>query len=152
MGKKDKKKGANKTSDKIKNVSQSVQIKVKKADILFSQIVKKRGELQLNSNGFCRCYTCDVIKLASEMDCGHFEKRGDYSTRWTEENSRPQCRKCNRDLYGNLEEFAKRLELEMPGIVEELKKLANTPIRLTSGFMDEVIEALQKRLKELEGK
>jgi hypothetical protein len=138
-----------KQNRKAKGVTAAVQAKVLKADALFREIIKRRVLLWGDR---VECYTCDTTMHVKDSECGHFEKRADYGTRWLEENARVQCPRCNRELYGNIEVFEQRLEQELPGIVEHLKRLANTPVRLTSSYMDEVIQGLQRRLDEINGK
>lgn len=61
---------------------------VKRLDRAFSRwIIRKHGAV---------CYTCGTTLAGGAIiQCGHLISRVNYSTRWAEENARPQCRGCN---------------------------------------------------------
>lgn len=71
------------------------------------------------------CYTCETYIYWTAADCGHFKKRGNMLLRWDPRNTRPQCEQCNRKKGGMEVEFARRLNLEFPGIVDILEEEAN---------------------------
>lgn len=59
------------------------------------------------------CYTCTWRGHWKECDAGHFNKRGNLSTRFDENNARPQCRDCNRHRDGMQEVFEEELRDEV---------------------------------------
>lgn len=63
--------------------------------------------------GFVTCFTCSNRLQWKQMQCGHFQKRGDLLTRFDEDNCRVQCPTCNMDLGGNLEVFEEELRDEI---------------------------------------
>jgi len=76
--------------------------------------------------GFAICFTCGARKHYKEMDAGHCLSRRHKNTKYHEDNLRCQCVHCNRNLYGNVAEFEKRLGLE---IVNKLKALTKLPAK-----------------------
>lgn len=96
-----------------------VKILVDDLDIIFSQLIRLK---EADEHGMVKCFTCDDVKHWKQIQCGHFVSRAHMPTRFSEKNCRPECKKCNEDLRGNLVVFAERLELEEPGIVEILQE------------------------------
>lgn len=87
-------------------------------DILVSRYVRYK---YADKNGDVQCYTCSAKKPVPAMQAGHYIPRGNIMLRWDiDRNLRPQCEYCNCHLHGNIAEFGKRLEQEMPGITETL--------------------------------
>ena len=56
-----------------------------------------------------KCYTCDGLFNISDLDAGHFSKATNKETKFSEDNVRPQCTKCNCYLDGNEGIYAVRL-------------------------------------------
>lgn len=136
----------NKTMSKRKRfVNYPTNKKEDKADKLFSIVVRR---LNSDSNGMCKCFTCDTTKLWKHMQCGHFIPRTHLTTRWLLENAKPQCKSCNELNAGRYEEFKTRLEAESPGITTYLEGLKHTVIDKSTYDLDNII----KGLKEIEAK
>ncbi len=83
---------------------------VKELDRVFSIYIRQK---YADMYGFTECYTCGTKLYWSELQCGHYYSRKYYSTRWDEDNCRPQCYKCNMLLRGNLNAYTKNLFLEL---------------------------------------
>ena len=62
----------------------------KELDKVFSQYIRWA---YADDSGMVECYTCGVVKHIKEMHNGHFQSRKHTSTRWHENNCRPQCPK-----------------------------------------------------------
>lgn len=61
------------------------------------------------------------------MDCGHYQKRGNTSTRYDPRNLGIQCKSCNspNDGDGRPNEFAAYIDMTYgEGVAEELRALA----------------------------
>lgn len=41
------------------------------------------------------CLTCGLVRSIKELQCGHFMGRAHNATRYSEENTAPQCYGCN---------------------------------------------------------
>lgn len=81
-----------------------------KLDTAFSIFVRaSRADFQ----GFVSCYTCPARLQWKQMQCGHFQKRGDLKTRFHEDNVRPQCPTCNMELGGQPDIFEEELRDEI---------------------------------------
>lgn len=46
--------------------------------------------------GYCKCFTCGVIKHWKNIDAGHWISRGKRATKYHRQNIRPQCKQCNK--------------------------------------------------------
>lgn len=90
----------------------------KKLDSVFSRYIREKYE----KDGKLRCYTCPHIGTVKTMQCGHFVPRQHMSTRWDEDNCRPQCYACNMLYNGQPSTFAVRLDAEKKGTVKRLEK------------------------------
>ena len=84
---------------------------VKKLDSIFSKYIR----LKHSKNGICTCFTCGRKYEVKKIHAGHFMSRRHYSTRWDEENVRPQCYGCNVGNQGKQYEFAINLNNEEAG-------------------------------------
>jgi len=94
-----------------------------------------------NSQGAVQCYTCGVYKHWKDVDAGHYIKRECHATKFDERNVKPQCKKCNRFMGGNQDEFAIHLIKDYgPGILEELHQLKNSYFKFTDKWLKEKID------------
>ena len=76
-----------------------------------------------DAKGNVRCYTCPTTKHWTLMQCAHFISRSHMGTRFDAKNNlRSCCEHCNVTLHGNLEVFARELELEQAGLSELLQE------------------------------
>ena len=91
-----------------KNLDKEIQIKqlILDLDKVFSIVVRQRG---MSETGLNSCYSCGKVAHWSDLQCGHYLSRTHYSTRWTLENCRPQCIKCNMYTEGNKPAFVRHL-------------------------------------------
>ncbi len=121
-----------------KNPVKSKRALIKKLDTVFSLWIRNK---YADSNGMVKCYTCNTIKPASQMQCGHFISRAVYATRWEPDNCKPQDIACNIYHQGQQYEFGKRLEAEL-GItrVEELRAMRHNISRFTISDYEDMIK------------
>ena len=120
---------------KPKPLSSSSNIKVKKTpdykkrlDDVFSQYIRLKYAM---SNGMCTCISCDTIKPWNKgIQNGHYMSRRYTSTRFDENNCRPQCVSCNIFNQGNAQMFRRGLIAqigeEMVDLVEYRAKKETT--------------------------
>lgn len=97
---------------------------MRNADKWFSIFIRLRDA---SFGGMVRCITCGNFKFwkSGDLDCGHYQKRGNFATRYDERNCAAQCRKCNRYHSGRDDIFAIRIdERHGPGTAERLRILA----------------------------
>ena len=61
---------------------------VKRLDTVFSLYIRLREA----DNEMVECFTCGKIShYKKNMQCGHFQSRSSYSTRWDPNNCQVQC-------------------------------------------------------------
>lgn len=86
-----------------------------KQEKLTVTILKKRLDVLLRSIRYMGsedgihnvCATCKKEFLISELQCGHFIKRGNMVLKYEPRNMMPQCRRCNHFLDGAQDKAAK---------------------------------------------
>jgi len=76
--------------------------------------------LYADNQGTVECYTCGKRHLVGDAHVGHFISRRHYSTRYEEDNQRPQCVACNIYDQGRQWEFGRRLDQDSPGTAERI--------------------------------
>lgn len=69
---------------------------IKKLDKVFSLYIRQRYA----KNEIAKCFTCGKQDHYKKLQCGHFQSRKYYSTRWDETNCQVQCAGCNVFKYG----------------------------------------------------
>jgi hypothetical protein len=76
----------------------------KKTDAAFSLYIRLRdttGPWEDRSLRRGYCVTCKKLKEWKSLQCGHWQKRELWGTRWFPFNSHGQCRHCNSKEHGN---------------------------------------------------
>jgi len=92
---------------KVKKIKKPTRASlVKKQDTEFSIYIRKRFAV----NNKVSCFTCDKIDTWDKMQCGHFQSRKHYSTRWDRKNCQVQCVGCNVFKYGEQYKFGIHLD------------------------------------------
>jgi len=96
-----------------------------RADMWFSRYIRLKYAIDRSGILICKCYTCGSVHAMKSTDNGHWQRRGYKTTRFHENNARPQCRQCNHYYQGKPEVFERNLIKEI-GIdaVNRLKELA----------------------------
>jgi hypothetical protein len=120
---------------------------IKKLDAVFSKYIRLRDA---DSNGICRCITCNAPHHWTHMDNGHFQKRQYMSTRFSEYNCHAQCRRCNWLLQGNDKVYSEVIEqkygIEVYALLQGLKY---TPKKWSHFELEFLIEDYKKKVTEL---
>lgn len=115
-------------------------------DALTSKIVRLRACI----DGFCTCYTCNVRIPYNESQNSHFIKRGNLSLRFDlKYNCQCSCQDCNERLGGNLKKYAENLELECPGIVEQLTERGREVEIISNDELKMMVVDYRAKLKSL---
>ncbi len=116
---------------------------IAKLDRAFSRYIRQKDA---DHAGYVDCYTCGKTKHWTEVDAGHFQTRAKYSTRWDEENVKPQCKHCNMRNGGHQYEFGLHLDREYgAGKADEVIRRSND-IRKFSNHELEVLAQHYTRL------
>lgn len=135
-----------KSSKSLKKKTKTPAQLKKKADELFSKYIRLKNADQ---EGWVSCYTCAASVEWKYIQNGHFVSRVHLSTRWDEENCRPQCYSCNCLRNGNYDVYSLRLTKEKgPDILEELNRRKNLTKVMKRADYEILIEDLTLKLKE----
>jgi|TARA_R100000455_G_C6259374_1_gene114899 hypothetical protein len=119
---------------------------VKKADAVFSEYIRRRFA---DRNGITECCTCGKKDHWKKLQCGHFQSRRFYSTRWDEQNCAVQCSGCNVFKYGEQYKFSIYIDQKYgPGTSEGLLKKANKIYKLSNYDIQEIIEYYKAELSK----
>lgn len=115
---------------------------IKKLDNIFSQYIR----LSNSVNDIAECVTCNKKDHWKKMQCGHFQSRKHYSTRWDERNVAVQCAGCNVFRYG--EQF--KFSLYLGGkLSEELLQKSRETVKFADVDLIEMADYYSNKLKLL---
>jgi len=111
---------------------------IKKLDKVFSLYIRQRYA----KNEIAQCFTCGKKDHYKRLQCGHFQSRKHYSTRWDEINCQVQCAGCNVFKYGEQFIFGKNLDLQFGEGCSE--SLYNKAKKITKYSYDEIEDLITK--------
>ena len=121
-----------------------------RADMYFSRYIRLLYSVERSGILVSKCYTCGSIHSMKSTDCGHWQRRGYKTTRFNENNARPQCRQCNHYYQGKPEVFERKLIEEIgQQSVNELKELAFETGDDSEQFYREQADIFRLKTKEL---
>jgi hypothetical protein len=119
---------------------------VKKLDDIFSIYIRRRYAI----DDLAECFTCGVQRHYKELQCGHFQSRRKYSTRWDKLNCQVQCAKCNIFSQGEQYLFGKRLdETYGEGTANELALKSNLLVKLSTNELENLITVYKDLINKL---
>lgn len=119
----------------------------KELDKVYSQYIRWA---YADDSGMVECYTCGVVKHVKEMHNGHFQSRKHLSTRWHENNCRPQCPKCNLFDEGQKWIYGNKLVAELGrDAVDEIVALSHKSVKYSKSDLEYLIEVYKDKLKNL---
>jgi len=101
----------------------------KELDKWFSLYIRLRSA---TSEGMVQCFTSNRIYHYKNIHAGHFISRRHLSTRWLEQNVKPQSAADN--LFGQGEQYKFGLHLDSEygsGTAEELQIISKQPFKMT---------------------
>ena len=120
---------------------------VKLADKVFSEFIRQRNANEL---GITECFTCGKVDHWKKLQCGHFQSRKHYNTRWNEKNCQVQCAGCNVFRYGEQYKFGLYLNKKYGGnISEKLMNDARKVIKLANFELQEIIDHYKSEILKL---
>ena len=73
-----------------------------KLDTVFSRYIRLKFS---DRHGYCTCISCGKPQFWKYIQNGHYMSRRYLSTRWSEDNCRPQCVACNMFNQGNIQAY-----------------------------------------------
>ena len=119
---------------------------IKKLDKVFSLYIR----LRYAKNEIAQCFTCGKKDHYKRLQCGHFQSRKHYSTRWDEVNCQVQCAGCNVFRYGEQFVFGKNLDMEFgKGCSESLFYKAKKTVKYSTSDLNELITKYTLLIKDL---
>ena len=138
---------------KIVKEKKAISVTVLK-DKLWKIVSKYIRQKYADSEGFCKCVTCDTTKHWKEQQAGHFVPSWASSfLRYTETNIHPQCFHCNINLGSNPIEY-REFMIKTYGLkfVEQMLELRNELAVRKSCDYQELIEEWTEKLIKLTSK
>ena len=107
---------------------------------VFALYIKKQHSI----DGYCKCFTCGKSLKIGTSDCqaGHYYSQGGFpALRFTEDNVRPQCYRCNVHLNGNTQIFRENLIEEIGTTrVALLDKHRHDPVKWSRSELEDKIK------------
>jgi len=114
---------------------------VKKLDSIFSKYIRQRNAI----NGVAECFTCGKKDDWKKLQCGHFQSRRFYSTRWDETNCQVQCAGCNVFRYGEQFKFSVNLDSRFGnGTSARLETKAKEILKISTHELEDMIKKYQE--------
>jgi hypothetical protein len=113
---------------------------VKNLDSVFSQYIRRKDA----KNEIAECVTCGKKDHWKKLQCGHFQSRRHYSTRWEENNVGVQCYGCNITNQGQQFLFAKYLGLDK---AEEMVLKSKQIVKFSDNDLQDMITYYKDKLK-----
>ena len=114
---------------------------IKTLDKEFSEYIRRRYA----KNNIAECFTCGKRDHWKKMQCGHFQSRKYYSTRWNEDNCQVQCVGCNMFKGGEQYKFGLQLNKKFGDQkAEKLFLLAKKTKKFINFELLEMIEYYRK--------
>ena len=130
----------------MKTKKPSISKLKKKLWQLFSIYIRTRN---LDEKGRTTCVTCGTKKHWKEMQAGHFVPGRTNGILFDERGIHAQCKGCNIFKAGNLIEYYPfMLKNYGQSIVDDLRRLSKTPVKITEEWYTEEIERLKKLCKK----
>jgi len=120
---------------------------IKQLDKVFSEYIRRR-DIDLCGNS--KCFTCGKVDDWRSLQCGHFQSRKHYATRWDEQNCQVQCSGCNVFRYGEQFKFGVNLDKKYGvGTAETLERMARFTIKFSNDELAEKIAHYKETIKQL---
>ncbi len=120
---------------------------VKRLDTLFSLYIRLRE----SDNEMVKCFTCGKVShYKKNMQCGHFQSRSAYSTRWDITNCQVQCYGCNVMQQGRQYQFGLNLEKKYgEGTAEKLLIKSKQTVKYSNEDLQELIQYYNNLVNQL---
>lgn len=118
---------------------------VHKLDDLFSEYIRLRNA---DEKGNVRCITCGDQYHWRDVQCGHYVKRGNASTRYHLKNCGEQCGTCNCANDGMEEAHKEYIDRTYgEGTADMLERLGREELHLSEHDLQGMADELKKEIK-----
>lgn len=118
---------------------------VKKLDTIFSQYIRRKDAI----SDIAICVTCGKKDHYKNLQCGHFQSRSHYSTRWEENNVGVQCYGCNISRSGEQYKFSQYLG---DNLAQEMFVKSKQIVKFADVDLIDMIEYYNTKILALESK
>jgi len=119
---------------------------IKKLDKVFSLYIRQR----FAKNEIAQCFTCGKKDHYKKLQCGHFQSRKHYSTRWDEINCQVQCAGCNVFKYGEQFVFGVNLNKKYgDGCAESLYYKSKQTVKYSTTDLEDLINKYNSLINDL---
>lgn len=120
----------------------------KNADRYFSLATRYRFADYVNGEWVAECVTCSTTKPIKQLQCGHFMSRRFNATRFSEENTAPQCYGCNVMQQGQQFKYSKWIDrFYGDGTADKLLLEAAEAHQFTADELREIIADSKAQIK-----
>ena len=121
---------------------------INKLDRVFSRYIRMKDA---DEGGTVSCVTCGRLFHWSEVHCGHWIKRQHQSVRFREENTGPQCVRCNLHMGGCQDEYAAHILRKYgQATFDDLLAKKREAKKWTRGELESLIEEYTQKVSTLE--
>ncbi len=122
---------------------------VERLDNIFSKFIRLRDS---DKHGYCKCVTCGkkAFWTREGMQCGHFQTRAKYSTRWHVQNAHAQCAGCN--MVNGGQQYKHGLEIDKrygEGSAERILMESNVTQKFTTFELEEMYESFKEEVDRM---
>lgn len=120
---------------------------IAEADAMFSKFVRLSVA---DKNGYIKCFICGKKVHWTKAENMHYIKRGaSLFLRFDLRNNKAGCNECNSVKGGNYFEYAKKLEVQSPGITDLLYEEGNIVIKLSRSEAQSIIDEYSMKVRQL---
>ena len=98
-----------------------------------------------------KCFTCEKVShYRKNMQCGHFQSRAKYSTRWDPTNCEVQCYGCNVMQQGKQYQFGLNLDKKYgDGTAQKLLIKSQKTVKFSDHDLEEMIKYYNHLVNQL---
>lgn len=119
---------------------------IKKLDSVFSEYIRRRNAV----DDIAECFTCGKKDHWKKLQCGHFQSRKHYSTRFDETNCQTQCAGCNVFRYGEQFVFGQNLNEKFGDeTAEKLLQKSRETVKFANVDLIEMIDRYKNMIQQL---
>ena len=134
----------------MKKKKPSISTLKKKLWKLTSEYVRKKASN--SQDGTAKCVTCGAVRPYKELQAGHFIPKALGTAIYFDlRNIHPQCYRCNINLGSNGPEYFRYMQDTYgDGVIDDLRRLSRTTLKLYASDYEEMIEDMKEKLNELD--
>lgn len=114
----------------------------------FSTFIRLRDA---DENGYCRCFTCGLVRHWKQLDCGHGIGRQHKATKYHEQNNHAQCKRCNGFEGGMRERYKEEMDKRYgAGSWDKMEVMARTTCKRGKFEIEMMTKYYRDKVKEMQ--